>query len=88
MDKIYLPTLHTFAMENSFTGSCGDFRFKIIPNVVKPTYKEVDMQASTITAKYWHGPFCIEKSVVEAEETFPMSDEGRLAMLNWLEAHI
>ena len=64
MEKIYLPTLHTFAMENIFTGSFGNFRFKIEPNVVKPNNKEVDMQASSINAKFWHGPFCIEKSVV------------------------
>ena len=27
MDSIYIPTLHTFAMENVFTGSCGLFRY-------------------------------------------------------------
>ena len=88
MDKIYLPTLHTFAMDNTFTGSCGNFRFQAKPNVVKPTPKEVDMEASSITATYWHGPLCMKKSQMEGEETFPMSEEGRLAMLKWLEDHI
>ena len=32
---IYLPTLHTFAMDNEFTGSAGALRFKITPQVVK-----------------------------------------------------
>ena len=33
MNDLYLPTLHSFAMKNSFTGSCGLFRFRIVPNV-------------------------------------------------------
>ena len=34
MDGIFLPTLHTFAMNNIFTGSLGPFRFRIVPKVV------------------------------------------------------
>ena len=88
MDELYLPTLHSFAMDNVFTGSCGNFRFRIEPQVVKATPKEVDFAQSTICAKYWHGPFCYEKSEIEAEEIFPMTEEGRLAMLEWLKANI
>ena len=88
MAELFIPTLHTFAMENIFTGSCGAFRFRAAPTVVKKTPKEVDMEASSITAEYWHGPFCYEKSEMEGEETFPMSEEGRLAMKTWLESNI
>ena len=88
MADIFLPTLHTFAMKNPFTGSCGAFRFRAVPNVVKKTPKEVDMEASSITVEYWHGPFCYEKSEMEGEGDFPMSEEGRLAMKQWLEEHI
>ena len=88
MQDLYIPTLHTFAMNNTFTGSCESFRFRIEPKVVKKTPKEVDMEASTIFAQFWHGPFCYEKSTMEGENTFPMSEEGRLAMKAWLEAHI
>ena len=88
MADLFIPTLHTFAMKNIFTGSCGDFRFRIVPEVIMATPKEVDMEASSIQAQYWHGPFCYEKSVMEATETFPMSEEGRLAMKQWLEDHI
>ena len=42
MAEIYIPTLHTFAMNNVFTGSCGDLRFKITPKVTKKNSKEVD----------------------------------------------
>ena len=88
MAELYIPTLHTFAMNNSFTGSCGPFRFRIVPNVVMATPKEVDFGASSITAEYWHGPFCYEKSTIENNETFPMSEEGRQKMKCWLEQSI
>ena len=90
MADIFLPTLHTFAMNNIFTGSWENLRFRIKPSVVKKADnpKEVDMEQSSIRAEYWHGPFCYEKSQMEGEATFPMSEEGRLAMKQWLEAQI
>ena len=88
MKEVFVPTLHTFAMKNSFTGSCGEFRFKAVPEVTMKTPKEVDMEASSITAEFWHGPFCYEKSQMEGKETFPMSEEGRLALKAWLEENI
>ena len=90
MADIFLPTLHTFAMKNTFTGSCGALRFKIVPNVVKSESnpKEVDMEQSSIFAEFWHGPFCYEKSQMEGNQTFPMSEEGRLALKAWLESNV
>ena len=88
MSELFIPTLHTFEMNNIFTGSSGDFRFKIQPNIVKKTPKEVDMENSSITAEYWHGQFCYELSEMEGSETFPMSEDGRIAMQKWLQEHI
>ena len=89
MVDIFLPTLHTFAMGNTFTGSCGALRFKIVPNVLKVEgSKEVDMENSTIFAELWHGQLCYEKSQMEKNETFSMSEEGRLALKAWLEANV
>ena len=88
MNDLYLPTLHSFAMKNPFTGSCGLFRFRIVPNVTMKTPKEVDMEASSIHAEFWHGQFCYEKSEMEGAADFPMSEEGRLAMKQWLESNI
>ena len=88
MADLFIPTLHTFAMENIFTGSVGLFRFRAQPNVVKATPKEVDFEQSTITVKYWHGLFCYEKSEIEGEETFPMTEAGREAMIAWLKSKI
>ena len=88
MAELFLPTLHTFAMKNTFTGSKGLLRFKVVPDVIMATPKEVDMENSSITVEYWHGPFCYEKSEMEGRQTFPMSEEGRLAMKKFLEDHI
>ena len=87
---IYLPTLHTFAMNNIFTGSCGKLRFRIEPKVIKCEHnkKEVDMEQSSIYAELWHGPLCYEKSTMEKEATFPMSEEGRLSLKSWLEENV
>ena len=89
MADVFIPTLHTFAMNNTFTGSCGALRFKIVPKVEKiPGTKEVDMENSTIFAELWHGQLCYEKSQMEKDATFPMSEEGRLALKAWLEENI
>lgn len=89
MNELFIPTLHTFAMNNIFTGSCGVFRFRAEPKVVKMEgSKEVDFENSTIVAEFWHGPYCYEKSEMEGREVFPMSEEGRAAMKTWLQAHI
>jgi len=84
MAEIFIPTLHTFAMNNIFTGSCGLFRFRAAPEVVMLNAKEVDFEKSTIHAEYWHGLFCYEKSTIEGEESFPMTEAGRSAMQQWL----
>ena len=88
MAELYIPTLHSFAMDNIFTGSCGSFRFRIKPNVVMATAKEVDFDQSSIYVQFWHGPFCYEKSVMEGEQTFPMTEQGRTEMKAWLENNI
>ena len=90
MKEVFVPTLHTFAMDNIFTGSCGNFRFRAVPSVVKSATnkKEVDMQASSITVEFWHGLYCYEKSEMEGSQTFPMSEEGRSAMKAWLEENV
>ncbi|MBR1972590.1 MAG: hypothetical protein IKA16_04055 [Oscillospiraceae bacterium] len=88
MAELFLPTLHTFAMKNIFTGSMGLFRFRVQPNVIMATPKEVDFEQSTMLVEYWHGLFCYEKSEMEGSETFPLTEEGRQAMLDWLTSKI
>ena len=84
MAEIYIPTLHTFAMNNVFTVSCGDLRFKITPKVTKKNSKEVDFDASSMDVEIWHGLFCYEKSEIEDSKNFPMSDQGRSELIAFL----
>ena len=88
MEELFIPTLHTFAMKNLFTGSYGMLRFRVVPNVVMATPKEVDFDQSSMFVEYWHGLYCYEKSQMEGEQTFPLTEEGRQAMKAWLESHI
>ena len=88
MKEIFLPTLHWFAMKNSFSGSYGELRFMAKPDVIMATAKEVDFEASSIKCEFWHGLFCYEKSEMEGEKTFPLTEEGRAEMKAWLEENI
>lgn len=81
---LFVPTLHTFENNNIFTGSWGMLRFKITPDVIMATPKEVDLEASSMKAEFWHGLFCYEKSEIEGDRVFPMSPEGRQEMIDWL----
>lgn len=88
MAELFIPTLHTFAMKNTFTGSLGLFRFRAVPKVEMKTPKEVDFEASSIVVEYWHGLFCYEKSQMEGQAEFPLSEEGRADMIDWLMDHV
>ena len=88
MEELFIPTLHTFAMKNLFTGSYGSLRFRIKPEVVMATPKEVDFSQSTMYVEYWHGLYCYEKSEMEGSATFPLTEEGRAEMLRFLESKV
>ena len=88
MEELFIPTLHTFAMKNLFTGSYGSLRFRIKPDVVMATPKEVDFDQSTMFVEYWHGLYCYEKSEMEGSATFPLTDAGREEMIRFLKSKI
>ena len=87
MEPLFLPVLHSFENNNVFTGSYGSLRFRVEPAITMKTPKEVDMEASSMKCELWHGKLCYEKSEMEAEQTFPLSEEGKAAMYDWLMAH-
>jgi hypothetical protein len=84
MEEIFLPVLHSFENNNVFSGSSGMLRFVLTPNVVMKNAKEVDLEKSSILAQLWHGLYCLEKSTVEQEKVFPMSEAGREEIRQWL----
>ena len=62
MQALFLPVLHSFENNNIFTGSFGALRFRVVPAITMKTPKEVDFDASSMTAEVWHGAFCYKKS--------------------------
>jgi hypothetical protein len=67
-----IPKLYYFESRNTFTGSRGDFNFKIVPS-------------DTLQVTVWHGFLCSELAQVEAENHFPLTEDGFAEMLRWLE---
>lgn len=76
MPGLFVPNYMSFNNDNIFLGSYGRLRFKLSPNVGE----------ATIRAEYWYGPLCYEKSQMDGEETFPLTNEGIAHMKAWLEA--
>lgn len=84
MEALFLPVLHSFENNNVFTGSYGMLRFKVTPQITMKTPKEVDMEQSSMRCEFWHGLSCYEKSEMEGEQVFPLSEEGKEQMRLWL----
>lgn len=87
MEPLFLPVLHSFENNNIFTGSYGSLRFRVAPSIVMRTQKEVDLEASSMKCECWHGEYCYEKSQMEDEKVFPLNEQAREQMLEWLMAH-
>ena len=85
MDEIYLPALNSLMNGNVFTGSSGKLRFKLTPILQTLPSRDVDLENSKIKAEYWHGQFCYEKSQMEGEKEFSLSDDGLRRLQAWLQ---
>ena len=68
-----IPNLYYFIAKNYFTGSRKNFNFKI------------DSDGSEMKVSTWHGFICSELAEFENSNTFPVTQEGHQAMLDWLE---
>lgn len=68
---IELPKVEFFAAQNPFTGSLGDFRFRLVP-------KGEEIHA------YTYAVYCFEKASVMSENTFLVSREGLEQIKAWL----
>lgn len=70
--EIFLPTLSSMEHGNVWTGSRGNTRWRISPG------------DGVMRAELWRGPMCLECSTVEAEHSFPLSQQGLDALRAWL----
>lgn len=66
-----IPRLYYFESGNDFTGSRGNFNYRIDPGE--------ELKVST-----WTGFICSELAEKKTEKSFPMTEEGFQAMLGWL----
>ena len=71
---LYVPNYMSFNNDNIFLGSFQGLRFKMTP----------DIKEMTILAEYWYGPLCYEKSQMDGQDTFPLSEEGIANMTAWI----
>ena len=88
MEPLFLPVLHSFENNNIFTGSYGKLRFRVMPNIVMLTQKEVNFDESSMKCECWHGEYCYEKSQMEDEKVFPLNEAAYHEMYDWISAHI
>ncbi len=74
--RIYIPVMKAFKNDNIFTGSAGMLRFRLVPM----------LEDQEIQSEVWYGEYCYEKSQIAQTQRFPLSEEGREALRNYLEA--
>ena len=79
-ETFYLPNLYTFQNGNAFLGSFAGLRFQVKPE------KTGEEEQPVLAALVWYGEYCLELSQVEGAASFPQTEEGREALLDWLEA--
>ena len=80
---IFIPNLYAFLNGNAYFGSKGDLRFRIRGVIAGAEGEE---QHPVLEAWIWYGKNCLEDSNVDAQQDFAMSEEGRTALLGWLDA--
>lgn len=68
-----IPEFYYFQSGNEYSGSKGDFSYKI---------KNKD----SLKCLTWHGRLCSMKAVIENEREFDKTPEGFSEMIKWLES--
>ncbi len=73
VSKIFdIPKYYYFQSGNDYSGSKGDFSYKIITS-------------DTIKCLTWHGRLCSMKAEIENQKNFEKSEEGFSELIKWLE---
>ena len=67
-----IPRYYYFSSGNDYSGSLGDFTYKI-------------KNGENLKAMTWHGRLCSDKAEIENEMEFERSESGFEAMIKWLE---
>ncbi|MBR4627338.1 MAG: hypothetical protein IKO47_06525 [Ruminococcus sp.] len=67
-----IPKFYYFESGNDFSGSKGDFSYKIV-------------NGEKLRAMTWHGRLCSAKAQIEHESEFDRDQNGFDQMIKWLE---
>ncbi len=74
VSKIFdIPKYYYFQSGNDYSGSKGDFNYKIITS------------SENIKCLTWHGKICSMKAKIENEKVFEKSENGFSELILWLE---
>lgn len=67
-----IPKYYYFSSGNDYSGSLGEFSYKI-------------KNGDSLKALTWHGKLCSDKTEIENEMDFEKSESGFEEMIKWLE---
>lgn len=67
-----IPKFYYFDSGNDFSGSKGDFSYKIFTS-------------DSLKCQTWHGKLCSMKAEIENEAEFERTQDGFDSMIKWLE---
>ncbi len=67
-----IPKFYYFDSGNNYSGSKGDFAYKIITG-------------EKLEAMTWHGRLCSMKAQIEHRQEFERSETGFAEMIKWIE---
>lgn len=71
-DIFEIPKFYYFESGNDYSGSKGDFSYKII-------------NSDNLKCLTWHGRLCSMKAKIENEAEFEKNQDGFDSMIKWLE---
>lgn len=83
LKPITLPSLGHFLNGNGWLGSAGLMRFQIENLLALP---DKEQRKPEMTAVLWQGPFSRPYAQEIERQTFPVSEEGLTAVLDYLNA--
>ena len=70
--KFEIPGWHYFKSGNDYSGSIGEFAYKI-------------KNGDSLKCLTWHGRLCSMKATIEHEKDFEKTPEGFMEMVGWIE---
>lgn len=81
----YVTNLHSWLNGNAFYGSFHGLRFLIKPTAILDKVTGEPLEGSRVEVLVWTGEYCLEESEVLAKAEYPLTEQGREQVIDWLE---